>query len=391
MRSKLHFNVGTIGHIDHGKTTLTAAILAVQAEHGLATVKPYGEIAKGGTVRDPTKVVTITSSHVEYETETRHYAHIDCPGHADYIKNMITGAAQMDGGVLLISAADGPMPQTREHILLARQVGVPHLVVFVNKVDLVDDPELIELVELETRDLLTKHGFNGDETIFVRGSANKALLAPKDPQASQCIRDLMNALDRFPEPARVFDRPFLMPIEGVFTISGRGTVVTGKIEQGQITPGEKVEVLGLGGMKESVVTSIEAFNRVQTQAVAGENVGLLLRGVKQTDVERGQVVAAPRSLTAHTRFKSEVYVLGTDEGGRHRPFFSGYAPQFFFRTSDATGRVQLDGGTEMALPGDNVTLIVDLGKPIAVAKGSHFAIREGGKTVGSGVVTEILG
>ena len=391
MRSKLHFNVGTIGHIDHGKTTLTAAILAVQAEYGLATVKPYGEIAKGGTVRDPTKVVTITSSHVEYETETRHYAHIDCPGHADYIKNMITGAAQMDGGVLLISAADGPMPQTREHILLARQVGVPHLVVFVNKVDLVDDPELIELVELETRDLLTKHGFNGDETTFIRGSANKALLAPKDPHASQCIRDLMNALDRFPEPARVFDRPFLMPIEGVFTISGRGTVVTGKIEQGQITPGEKVEVLGLGGMKESVVTSIEAFNRVQSQAVAGENVGLLLRGVKQTDVERGQVVAAPRSLTAHTRFKSEVYVLGTDEGGRHRPFFSGYAPQFFFRTSDATGRVQLDGGTEMALPGDNVTLIVDLGKPIAVAKGSHFAIREGGKTVGSGVVTEILG
>lgn len=391
MRSKLHFNVGTIGHIDHGKTTLTAAILAVQAEHGLATVKPYGEIAKGGTVRDPTKVVTITSSHVEYETETRHYAHIDCPGHADYIKNMITGAAQMDGGVLLISAADGPMPQSREHILLARQVGVPHLVVFVNKVDLVDDPELIELVELETRDLLTKHGFNGDETIFVRGSASKALLAPKDPGASQCIRDLMNALDRFPEPARVFDRPFLMPIEGVFTISGRGTVVTGKIEQGQITLGEKVEVLGLGGMKESVVTSIEAFNRVQTQAVAGENVGLLLRGVKQTDVERGQVVAAPRSLTAHTRFKSEVYVLGTDEGGRHRPFFNGYAPQFFFRTSDATGRVQLDGGTEMALPGDNVTLIVDLGKPIAVAKGSHFAIREGGKTVGSGVVTEILG
>ena len=391
MRSKLHLNVGTIGHIDHGKTTLTAAILAVQAQDGLATVKPYGEIAKGGTVRDPTKVVTITSSHVEYETQTRHYAHIDCPGHADYIKNMITGAAQMDGGVLLISAADGPMPQTREHILLARQVGVPHLVVFVNKVDLADDPELIELVELETRDLLTRHGFNGDETVFVRGSARKALQAPEDPQASQCIRDLMNALDRFPEPARALDRPFLMPIEGVFTISGRGTVVTGKIEQGQIASGEKVEVLGLGGLKESVVTSIEAFNRVQTHAAAGENVGLLLRGVKQADVARGQVVAAPRSLTAHSRFKCEVYVLGTEEGGRHRPFFSGYAPQFFFRTSDSTGRVQLDGGTEMAVPGDNVSMIVDLGKPIAIASGSHFAIREGGKTVGSGIVTEILG
>ena len=390
MRSKLHLNVGTIGHIDHGKTTLTAAILAVQAQQGLATMKPYGEIAKGGTVRDPTKVVTITTSHVEYETETRHYAHIDCPGHADYIKNMITGAAQMDGGVLLISAADGPMPQTREHILLARQVGVPYLIVFVNKVDLVDDLELIELVEMETRDLLTKHGFNGEETVFVRGSAKAALLAPADPQASRCIRELLEALDRMPEPVRIYDRPFLMPIEGVFTIAGRGTVATGKIEQGQIKPGDKVEILGFGGLKESVVTSIEAFNRVQPQAMAGENVGLLLRGIKHTDVERGQVVAAPRSLTAHTRFKSEVYVLGTDEGGRHRPFFSGYAPQFFFRTSDATGRVQLDESTEMALPGDNVTLIVDLGKPVAIATGTHFAIREGGKTVGSGIITEIL-
>ena len=390
MRSKLHLNVGTIGHIDHGKTTLTAAILAVQAQRGLATMKPYGEIAKGGTVRDPTKVVTITTSHVEYETEARHYAHIDCPGHADYIKNMIMGAAQMDGGVLLISAADGPMPQTREHILLARQVGVPHLVVFVNKVDLVDDPELIELVELETRDLLTRHGFNGEETVFVRGSAKGALLVPADPQASRCIHDLLAALDRFPEPVRVFDRPFLMPIEGVFTIEGRGTVATGRIEQGQITPGEKVQNLGLGGLKDSVVTSIEAFNRVQPKAVAGENVGLLLRGVKNTDVERGQVVAAPRSITAHTRFKSEVSVLGTEEGKRHRPLFSGYAPQFFFRTSDATGRVQLDGGNEMVLPGDNVTLIVDLGKPVAIGPGTRFAIREGGKTVGSGVVTEVL-
>ncbi|MBS0202792.1 MAG: elongation factor Tu [Planctomycetes bacterium] len=391
MRSKLHLNVGTIGHIDHGKTTLTAAILAVQAQHGLATLKPYGEIAKGGTVRDPTKVVTITTSHVEFETETRHYAHIDCPGHADYIKNMITGAAQMDGGVLLISAADGPMPQTREHILLARQVGVPYLVVFVNKVDLVDDSELIELVELETRDLLTRHGFNGGETVFIRGSARGALLAPADPQASRCIGELLEALDQFPEPVRVYDRPFLMPIEGVFTIEGRGTVATGRIEQGQITPGQKVEILGLGGLKDSVVTSIEAFNRVQPKAVAGENVGLLLRGIKSTEVERGQVVAAPRSITAHTRFKSEVYVLCTDEGGRHRPFFNGYSPQFFFRTSDATGRVQLDGGSEMALPGDNVTLIVDLGKPVAIGPGTRFAIREGGKTVGSGVVTEVLG
>ncbi len=391
MGSKLHLNVGTIGHIDHGKTTLTAAILAVQAEKGFATVKPYGEIAKGGTVRDPTKVVTITTSHVEYETETRHYAHIDCPGHADYVKNMITGAAQMDGGVLLISAADGPMPQTREHILLARQVGVPHLVVFINKVDLVDDAELIELVELETRDLLTKHGFNGDETIFVRGSARGALVAPADPNASRCICELLEALDLMPEPVRIYDRPFLMPIEGVFPIAGRGTVATGKIEQGQIRSGDKVEILGLGSQNESVVTSIEAFNRVQPQAVAGENVGLLLRGIKHTDVERGQVVAAPRSLKTHTRFKSEVYVLGTDEGGRHRPFFSGYSPQFFFRTTDATGRVSMQGDTEMAMPGDNVTLIVDLGKPVAIGTGTHFAIREGGKTVGSGIVTEILG
>jgi elongation factor Tu len=391
MRSKLHLNVGTIGHIDHGKTTLTAAILAVQATRGLAREKPYGEIAKGGTVRDPTKVVTITTSHVEYETESRHYAHIDCPGHADYIKNMITGAAQMDGGVLLISATDGPMPQTREHILLARQVGVPELVVFVNKVDLVDDPELIELVELETRELLTRHGFNGDETTFVRGSARAALANPGDADASRCIAELLGALDRFPEPARLFDRPFLMPIEGVFTITGRGTVVTGKIEEGRVQTGDKVEILGLGDLRESVVTSIEAFNRVQSQASAGDNVGLLLRGVKNTDVERGQVVAAPRSLTAHTRFRAEVYVLSLEEGGRHTPFFSGYAPQFFFRTADATGQTQLGGDAQMAMPGDNVSMIVDLNKPMAINTGSHFAIREGNRTIGSGVVTEILG
>lgn len=390
MRSKLHLNVGTIGHIDHGKTTLTAAILAVQAEQGLATRKPYGEIAKGGTVRDPTKVVTITTSHVEYETNTRHYAHIDCPGHADYIKNMITGAAQMDGGVLLISAADGPMPQTREHILLARQVGVPHLVVFVNKVDLVDDPELIELVELETRDLLTRHGFNGDQTVFIRGSARQALQTPADPRSRRCIDELLQALDLFPEPIRIMDRPFLMPVEGVFKIDGRGTVATGRIEQGQVVPGDKVEILGMGGLKESVVTSVEAFNRVQPRGVAGENVGLLLRGVKNTEIARGQVVAAPRSIATHTRFRSEVYVLRTEEGGRHRPFFNGYAPQFFFRTSDATGQVQLEGGHEMAMPGDNVTMTVDLKKPIAIGPGTRFAIREGGKTVGSGVVIQLL-
>jgi elongation factor Tu len=391
MKDKLHLNVGTIGHIDHGKTTLTTAILAVQAQHGLAKEKAYGDIAKGGIVRDPTKVVTITSSHVEYETETRHYAHIDCPGHADYVKNMITGAAQMDGGVLLISAADGPMPQTREHILLARQVGVPHLVVFVNKVDLVDDPELIELVEMETRDLLSKHGFDGDSTPFVRGSAIAALKSPADAVANRCIVELLAALDAIPNPVRLLDRPFLMSIEGVFTIEGRGTVVTGKIEQGQIVPGDKVQILGLTETRDSVVTSIEAFNRVQPKAVAGENVGLLLRGTKSTEVERGQVVAAPRSITATTRFQSEVYVLSTEEGGRHRPFFNGYSPQFFFRTTDATGRVQLAEGTDMAMPGDNVTMSIDLGKPVAIEAGTRFAIREGGKTVGSGVVTRVLG
>jgi len=390
MRNKVHLNVETIGHIDHGKTTLTTAILAVQAQKGLAQAKEYGDVARGGIVRDPTKVVTITTSHVEYETGARHYAHIDCPGHADYIKNMITGAAQMDGGVLLLSAADGPMPQTREHILLARQVGVPHLVVFVNKVDLVDDPELIDLVELETRDLLTKHGFDGERTTFVRGSARAALAAPSDPVASQCITDLLTALDSLPDPVRVYDRPFLMPIEGVFTIVGRGTVATGKIEQGEIKPGDKVEILGLGELLESVVTSVEAFKKVLPKGVAGENVGLLLRGIKSTDIERGQVVAAPRSIAAHTRFKAEVYVLSKEEGGRHTPFFSGYAPQFFFRTTDTTGCAQLASGVEMAMPGDNVTVTVDLGKPVAFGMGTHFAIREGGRTVGSGVVTEVL-
>lgn len=391
MRSKLHLNVGTIGHIDHGKTTLTASILAVQSAKGLATAKSYGEIAKSGIVRDATKTVTILTSHVEYETESRHYAHIDCPGHADYIKNMITGAAQMDAGVLLISATDGPMPQTREHILLARQVGVPALVVFVNKVDLVDDPELIDLVELETRDLLTKYGYDGAATTFVRGSARSALANPGDPDARRCIDELMAALDRIPDPERLTDRPFLMPIEGVYTITGRGTVVTGMIEQGSIRTGEKVEIVGLGGLRETVVTSIESFNRVQPDAQAGENVGLLLRGIKNTDVERGQVVSAPRSLESHSRFKAEVYVLSAAEGGRHTPFFSGYTPQFFFRTTDATGRTELCGDAQMAVPGENVTLLVEMQKPVAINSGSHFAIREGSRTVGSGIVTEILG
>jgi elongation factor Tu len=378
MRSKLHLNVGTIGHIDHGKTTLTAALLAVQGSKGLAKPKAYADIAAGGTVRDPTKVVTITTSHVEYETATRHYAHIDCPGHADYIKNMITGAAQMDGGVLLLSATDGPMPQTREHILLARQVGVPNLVVFINKIDLVDDLELVELVEMETRDLLVQYGFNGETTPFIRGSARAAMLNPSDPDASRCINDLLAALDGLPVPERLVDRPFLMPIEGIFTIDGRGTVATGRIEQGEIKPGDKVEILGLGGTLESVVTSVQAFNK------------LLLRGIKSVDIERGQVIAAPRSILAHARFKAQVYVLSHEEGGRHTPFFDGYAPQFFFRTTDATGRTQLTDGQEMAVPGDNVTLTVELGKPVAINPGCHFAIREGGKTVGSGIVTEIL-
>jgi elongation factor Tu len=388
---KVHVNVGTIGHIDHGKTTLTAAILAVQAQKGLARVKSYQDIARGGTVRDPSKTVTIITSHVEYETATRHYAHIDCPGHADYVKNMISGAAQMDGAVLLLSAADGPMPQTKEHVLLARQIGVQNLVVFVNKCDLVDDPELIDLVELEARSLLSKYGFDGDGTALVRGNARAALDNPADPQASRCIANLLDALDRFiPDPVRAVDRPFLMAIEGVHTIEGRGTVATGKIEAGVVKVGQKVEILGLGGLLESVVTSIEAFNKALDQGEAGENVGVLLRGVKATQIERGQVIAAPRTIRPKSRFKAEVYVLKKEEGGRHTPFFSGYQPQFFFRTTDVTGQVRLLANADMCLPGDNAALEVTLDKPIALEFGSHFAIREGGKTVGSGVVTEVL-
>jgi elongation factor Tu len=390
-QTKTHVNVGTIGHIDHGKTTLTAAILAVQAAKGLARKKTYADIAKGGTYRDPNKTVTVITSHVKYETATREYAHIDCPGHADYVKNMITGAAQMDGAVLLISAADGPMPQTREHILLARQVGVPDVVVFLNKCDLVEDSELLDLVELETRDLLKKFGFDGDNVPIIRGSAKPALDNPNDPAARKCVEELLEALDGYiPEPKRALDKPFLMPIEGVHTIEGRGTVVTGKVEQGSVRVGVKVEILGLGDVLETVVTSVEAFNEPLGSGDAGMNVGLLLRGVKSDQVERGQVVAAPRTLRPRTRFASEVYILKKDEGGRHTPFFSGYKPQFFFRTTNVTGSLTLPDGVDMVMPGDNARLDVALDKPIAVEPGSHFAIREGGKTVGSGVVTAVL-
>jgi elongation factor Tu len=388
---KVHVNVGTIGHIDHGKTTLTAAILAVQAQKGLAEVKSYHDIARGGTVRDENKTVTIITSHVQYETERRHYAHIDCPGHADYIKNMITGAAQMDGAILLLSAVDGPMPQTREHILLVRQLGVPELVVFVNKCDLVDDPELVELVELEARALLTKYGFDGENVPVIRGNARGALDHPADPVSTQCIRELLNALDEsIPEPRRIIDKPFLMPIEGVHTIEGRGTVATGKIEQGVITVGQRVEILGLGDILESVCTSVEAFNRPLDQGEAGQNVGLLLRGIKADQIQRGQVIAAPRTIRPRQTFKGAVYVLSKDEGGRHTPFFSGYKPQFFFRTTNVTGEIRLPDGIEMIMPGDNATVAVCLDKPVALDIGSHFAIREGGKTVGSGVITEVV-
>jgi elongation factor Tu len=390
-RKKPHVNVGTIGHIDHGKTTLTASILAVQETKGLAKFKSYADIAKGGTVRDETKTVTIAVSHVEYETDKRHYAHIDCPGHADYIKNMITGAAQMDGAILVVSAADGPMPQTREHILLARQVNVPALVVFLNKCDLVDDEELLELVEMEVRDLLNKYDFPGDDTPITRGNAKGALDSPGDPKFNECIGNLLASLDAFiPEPARAKDKPFLMAIEDVFSIEGRGTVVTGRIEQGIIKVGEKVQIVGLRDTAETTCTGVEMFNKTLQEGIAGDNVGILLRGTKKEDVERGQVLAAPKSITPHTKFEAEVYVLSKEEGGRHTPFFSGYRPQFYFRTTDVTGAANLLGGAEMCMPGDNVNIEVELGKPIALQEQSRFAIREGGRTVGSGVVTKIL-
>jgi len=390
-RTKPHVNVGTIGHIDHGKTTLTASILAVQTTKGLAKFKSYADIAKGGTVRDETKTVTIAVSHVEYESEKRHYAHIDCPGHADYIKNMITGAAQMDGAILVVSAADGPMPQTREHILLARQVNVPALVVFLNKCDLVDDEELLELVEMEIRDLLNKYEFPGDTIPIIRGNAKGALDNPSDPKFNKCIGDLMEALDNnIPEPTRERDKPFLMAIEDVFSISGRGTVVTGRIESGVIKINEKVQIIGLAPTQDTVVTGIEMFNKLLDEGQAGDNVGLLLRGIDKDKVERGQVLAKPGSITPHTNFECKVYVLSKEEGGRHTPFFSGYKPQFYFRTTDVTGSAKLLGGAEMCMPGDNVQLEVELGKPIAMQENVRFAIREGGKTVGSGVVTKIL-
>jgi elongation factor Tu len=391
-RKKPHVNVGTIGHIDHGKTTLTGAILACQAAKGLAKFKAYAEIAKGGTVRDATKTVTIAVAHVEYETEKRHYAHIDCPGHADFIKNMITGAAQMDGGILVVSAADGPMPQTREHVLLARQVNVPALVVFLNKIDLVDDPELLELVELELRELLTKYGFPGDEIPITRGSSLAAYNSPTDPAATKCIQDLLDTVDAYiPEPMREVDKPFLMAVEDVFSIEGRGTVATGRIERGLIKVGEEVEVIGFNPQsRKTVVTGVEMFNKSLDQGMAGDNVGCLLRGIKREEIERGQVLAKPGSITPHTQFEAEVYVLSKEEGGRHTPFFSGYRPQFYFRTTDVTGTANLLGDAEMCMPGDNVKLSVELISPIAMDVNVRFAIREGGRTVGSGVVTKVI-
>jgi len=393
-RTKPHVNVGTIGHVDHGKTTLTAAITAVQSAKGLAKFKAYDEVAKASEKegrRDPTKILTIATSHVEYESEIRHYAHVDCPGHADYVKNMITGAAQMDGGILVVSAADGPMPQTREHILLARQVNVPALVVFLNKVDLVDDPELLELVELEIRELLSKYDFPGDETPIIKGSAIAALQNPKDPEAIKPIEELLHAIDTFvPEPKREIDKPFQMSIEDVFSIKGRGTVGTGRIERGVVKVGDEVEIVGLGETRKTTVTGVEMFNKTLEQGQAGDNVGLLLRGVEKDALQRGHVLAKPGSITPHTHFMAQVYVLTKEEGGRHSPFFSGYRPQFYFRTTDVTGTLKLPQGVEMCMPGDNVEIEVELLKPIAMEEGLRFAVREGGRTVGSGVVTKIL-
>ena len=389
-RTKPHVNVGTIGHIDHGKTTTTGAILAVQAEKGLAEHKDYSEIAKGGTVRDETKTVTIAVAHVEYESEVRHYAHIDCPGHADFIKNMITGAAQMDGAILVVSAADGPMPQTKEHVLLAKQVDVPAIVVFLNKCDLVDDEELLELVELEVRELLSKYDFDGDNAVIVRGSALPAYQNPGDPGASACITELVEAIDaNVPEPDRDEDKAFLMAIEDVFSIEGRGTVATGRIERGVINVGDDVEIIGLKDTHTTTGTGVEMFRKLLDKGMAGDNVGCLLRGVKREDIERGQVLAAPGSINPHFKFEGEVYCLSKEEGGRHTPFFSGYRPQFFFRTTDVTGTANLQGA-EMCMPGDNVKMEVELHKPIAMDEGVRFAIREGGRTVGSGVVTKIV-
>ncbi|HVW21832.1 MAG TPA: elongation factor Tu [Opitutaceae bacterium] len=387
-RKKPHVNVGTIGHVDHGKTTLTTSILAVQSKKGLAEVKSYADIAKGGTVRDASKIVTISVAHVEYETAKRHYAHVDCPGHADFVKNMITGAAQMDGAILVVSAADGPMPQTREHILLARQVGVPKIVVFLNKVDLIDDKDLLDLVEEEIRDLLTKYQFDGKNAKIIRGSATAALEGK--PEGIEAIGKLMDAIDsEIPEPVREVDKPFLMSVEDVFSITGRGTVATGRIERGVVKINETVEIVGLRDTTNTVVTGIEMFRKLLDQGQAGDNVGVLLRGIEKEGIERGQVLAAPKSITPHKKAKAEIYVLSKDEGGRHTPFFDGYRPQFYFRTTDVTGVVHLPKGVEMIMPGDNITIDLELIAPIAMEKTQRFAIREGGRTIGAGRITEI--
>jgi elongation factor Tu len=387
-RTKPHVNVGTIGHVDHGKSTLTAAIVDVQARKNLAKKISYAEITKGGTVRDETKTLTIAVSHVEYESDKRHYAHVDCPGHADYIKNMITGAAQMDGAILVVSAADGPMPQTREHILLARQVGVPAIVVYLNKIDLCD-PDLLELVEMEIRDLLNKYQFPGDKTPIIRGSATKAMAG--DPEGEKSIQLLLEAIDSFiPLPVREVDKPFLMCIEDVFNIEGRGTVVTGRVERGELNRMTEVEIVGLRETRKTVATDIEMFRKLLDKASAGDNVGVLLRGIKKEEVERGMVLAKPGTITPHTHFKAEVYVLSKEEGGRHTPFFTNYRPQFYFRTTDVTGTVTLPQGVEMVMPGDNVSVEVKVIAPVAMEKGQRFAIREGGRTIGAGRITEVL-
>jgi len=388
-RTKPHCNIGTIGHIDHGKTTLTAAITKVLAEKGGATFTAYDQIDKAPEER--ARGITISTAHVEYETDKRHYAHVDCPGHADYIKNMITGAAQMDGAILVVAATDGPMPQTREHILLARQVGVPAIVVFMNKVDMVDDPELLDLVELEMRELLSKYEFPGDDIPIIRGSALKALDGDKGELGSQAIAKLMEAVDTYiPQPVRDVEKPFLMPVEDVFSISGRGTVATGRVERGRVKTGEEVEIVGMKPTVKTVVTGVEMFRKVLDEGQAGDNVGCLLRGTKREDIERGQVLAKPGSITPHTKFEAEAYVLTKEEGGRHTPFFNGYRPQFYFRTTDVTGVATLPEGTEMVMPGDNVKLKVELIMPIAMDDGLRFAIREGGRTVGAGVVTKVV-
>ncbi|HEY9686403.1 MAG TPA: elongation factor Tu [Coleofasciculaceae cyanobacterium] len=386
-RTKPHVNIGTIGHVDHGKTTLTAAITKVQAEQGKAQAKKFDEI--DAAPEEKARGITISTAHVEYETDARHYAHVDCPGHADYVKNMITGAAQMDGAILVIAATDGPMPQTREHILLARQVGVPQLVVFLNKCDMVDDPELLDLVEMEARELLSKYEFDGDNIKIIRGSALKALEG--DATWVEAINELMNAVDEsIPTPERPVDQPFLMPIEDVFTITGRGTVVTGRIERGKVNVGDEVEIIGLGETRKTTVTGIEMFRKLLDEGLAGDNIGALLRGIDKTAVERGMVLAKPGSIKAHNKFKANVYVLSKDEGGRHTPFFSNYRPQFYVRTTDVTGTIKLPEGTEMVMPGDNIIMEVELHTPVAIEQGMRFAIREGGRTVGAGVVDTII-